>query len=384
MTTPTYQTIFERRSPTAIGVQQRLAATATGPTPQTVSGINPSKPSAYAYSQEADPGATWDKITANKAAEVKMPKQASRAVNKPKPQATVPAASAPSSMAASSAAAPSAAAPVKVTFKKEYPLDLPVDESSSYYLQIMLGPYDVNTAIAGKGVQHDTSIAFPVPSNLLTATALDYTNINLGAFGGEFLQSAVRLGDAANNGDFFGQLRNEVNVGVRALFGDNGNVRQLIARRIVSGLSPTLGSAIDLASGSTPNPHVAVTFNNVKLRSFTYTWKFSPNSKDESARLQEIIQKLHQRILPRKSGSMLLQYPNQCQLRLFPAQLNELFKFKPCVIDSMNVNYAPSGTPSFFAETKLPTEIELSMTFHEIQLRTAEDYMTQQGTGATE
>lgn len=375
-------TIFERQSPLAIGVQQRLAATSTGQTTKTLSGINPEKPSAYSYTQEANPSATWDKITSQRAQEVKQPKAApKKAVDKQASQAPK---KEPSSSLAALAPLPTVQAAREVTFKKEYPLDLPMNDQHSYYLQIMLGPYDVNTAIAGKGVQHDTSIAFPVPSNLLTATALDYTNINLGAFGGEFLQSAMRLGDAAQNGDFFSQLRNEVNVGVRAVFGDNSNVRQLIARRIVSGISPTLGSAVDLASGSTPNPHVAVTFNNVKLRSFTYTWKFSPNSKDESARLQEIIQKLHQRILPRKNGSMLLQYPNQCQLRLFPTQLNELFKFKPCVIDSMNVNYAPNGTPSFFAESKLPTEIELSMTFHEIQLRTAEDYMKQQGTGAIE
>lgn len=325
--------------------------------------------------------ATWDQITAKKAAEQREPGTKSntpsqpisdierlRAQNLAKPLSPLQQGTLPDRTVTNVVVGR------EVSFQKNYPLDLPMGENS-YYLQIMLGPYDVNTALQGHGVQHDVSIALPVPANLLTATALDYTNINLGAFGGEFLKSALRLGEAAENGDFFAQLRSEVNTGVRAVFDRNdGSVRQLIARRLVSGLSPALGSAVDLASGSTPNPHVAVTFNNVKLRSFTYTWRFSPNKKEESAVLQEIIQKLHQRILPKRKGNLLLEYPNQCQLQLLPQQLNELFKFKPCVIDAMNVNYAPSGTPSFFADTKLPTEIELSLTFHEIQLRTAEDY----------
>lgn len=373
-------TIFERQSSLAQGVQQRLAATATGPQSTTLSGINPNAPStALTYQGQykefaasntqfgafGEPPKNAPKATSKAASEVKKARSQSRSVAAP----------AANSAPAAAPAAASPASPASDVPLIEYPLDLPVNDGS-YYIQIMLGPYDVNTAIANKGVKHDYSIAFPVPSNLLTATALDYTNINLGAFGGEFLQSAIRLGGAAQNGDFFAALRQEVNSGVRAVF-ENGNVRQLIARRVVSGLSPTLGSAVDLAAGNTPNPHVAVTFNNVKLRSFTYTWKFSPNSKKESERLQEIIQKLHERILPKKNGSLLLQYPNQCQLKLHPTPLNDLFKFKPCVIDNMNVNYAPSGTPSFFADSKLPTEIELSMTFHEIQLRTSEDYASQ-------
>lgn len=373
-------TIFERQSPLAQGVQQRLAATATGPQSTTLRGINPNAPStALTYQgQYKEFAASNTQFGAFGEPPKNPPKAKSKAASKAKEEAKAKSRSIvaePTANSATAAAAPAAPAAAPTVVKTEYPLDLPMN-GGSYYLQIMLGPYDVNTAIAGKGVQHDFSIAFPVPSNLLTATALDYTNINLGAFGGEFFKSAIKLGNAAQNGDFFAALRQEVNSGVRAVF-ENGNVRQLIARRVVSGLSPTLGSAVDLAAGNTPNPHVAVTFNNVKLRSFTYTWKFSPNSKPESERLQEIIQKLHERVLPKKSGSLLLNYPNQCQLQLYPTQLNELFKFKPCVIDNMSVNYAPSGTPSFFAESKLPTEIELSMTFHEIQLRTSEDYASQ-------
>jgi hypothetical protein len=345
--------------------------------------------SIFRNQEKAENSATWDTITQNKANEtLKQPSTAktTKTSTSSKPQDKTIAQQRAENLAKPLSplqqgtlhdwgpVASVVAGSQQPTYKKEYPEDLPMGENS-YYLQIMMGPYNVNAAVGGQGVQHDMSIAFPLPANLLTSTSLDYTNINLGAFGGEFFKSALRLGDAANRGDFFAQLRSEVNSGVQQVFDRNdGSVRQLIARRLVSGLSPALGSAIDIASGTTPNPHVAVTFNNVKLRSFTYTWKFSPNRKEESARLQEIIQKLHQRVLPKKQGNLLLEYPNQCQLQFFPNQLNDLFQFKPCVVDSINVNYAPSGTPSFFADSKLPTEIELSMTFHEIQIRTAEDY----------
>lgn len=356
-------TLFDGgRSSYAQGVQQRLGVTSTGYTKKTLDGINPNPP----------PVDTWNNITENKAREVlAADKNKTKQTQDKKQNSEIPF---DYRKPAGPASAPAVAKKQREVYQRNYPSDLPMGEGS-YYLQIMLGPYDENVALNSGSVQHDMSIALPIPSNLLSSTSLDYSNINLGAFGGEFLKSALRLGNAVDNGNLIGQLRYEVNTGIRAVLDRNdSSVRQLIARRALSSLSPTLGSAIDLASGTTPNPHVAVTFNNVKLRSFTYTWRFSPNSAAESAALREIIKKLHNRVLPEKSGNLLLRYPNQCMLRMFPTPLNELFQFKPCVVDSMNVNYAPNGVPSFFASTQLPTEIELSMTFHEIQLRTAEDY----------
>jgi len=276
------------------------------------------------------------------------------------------------SSVAASTPMPSQPAAGDAVWQRHYPLDLPRG-NDGYFFHLLLGEYNEQVALNDRlYMMCDVSIALPIPSNLLTATALDYSNVGLGALGGELLKSVLNI---KNSGDALQQLRTETNTVMRELFksGDS-DLRSTIFRRIVSQASPTLGSAIDIASGSTPNPHIAVTFNNVKFRTFSYTWRFSPNSAAESAALDEIIRKLNERILPKKSGRLLLKYPNQAGLALFPQQLNSLFQFKPCVVESMNVNYAPSGTPSFFADTKLPTEVELTLNFQEITIRTSEEY----------
>jgi hypothetical protein len=253
----------------------------------------------------------------------------------------------------------------------KYPLDLP----KNYHFNMMFGEYDRDVALSIEPVvANDLMISLPLPANLIDATSLDYSNVELGALGGEMLQSFLRVANAYENGDVFQQLKQETNGLVQNLVGKNGDLRQVLARRLVSSVSPTLGSAFDITTGATLNPHMAVAFNNVKLRTFTYAWKMSPNSPDESAELQNIIAQIQARSLPKKQGKLLLRYPNQCLLEIVPDGVSKLFAFKPCVVTGVNVNYAPQGTPSFFKGTQLPVEIDLAISFQEIQIRTAEDY----------
>lgn len=252
--------------------------------------------------------------------------------------------------------------------KMRYPSDLP----DNFQMIFHFGPYTNEVALRNWYVNHDLSIALPLPANLVDSTSLGYSTPNMGAIGGEFLGLLTKV---AGSADWLQTLRSEVNQAMRNPGKLASDVGRVIARRAIAGVSPTLGSALDLATGSTPNPHVAVSFTHVNLRTFTYTWKMSPNSADESAALEEIIRTINARILPAKDGSnFLLNFPNHCQILIQPVAIEKLFSFKPCVVESLGVNYAPSGIPSVFAGTNLPTEIEMTMTFKEVQIRTAEDY----------
>lgn len=252
--------------------------------------------------------------------------------------------------------------------KMRYPSDLP----DNFQMIFHFGPYTNEVALRNWYVNHDLSVALPLPANLVDSTSLGYSTPNLGAIGGEFLGMLTKV---AGSSDWLQSLRSEVNQAVRNPGKLASDVGRVIARRAIAGVSPTLGSALDLATGSTPNPHVAVSFTHVNLRTFTYTWKMSPNSPDESATLEEIIRTINSRILPAKDGSnFLLSFPNHCQILMQPMAIEKLFSFKPCVVESLAVNYAPSGIPSVFAGTNLPTEIEMTMTLKEVQIRTSEDY----------
>ena len=67
-------------------------------------------------------------------------------------------------------------------------------------------------------------------------------------------------------------------------------------------------------------------------------------------------------------------YPNIVQITVNPENGNFPYKFKPAVIENLNVNYAGAGQPSFFGSTQAPTEVEISMDLLEILLWTNQDY----------
>lgn len=264
-------------------------------------------------------------------------------------------------------------------------LRYPSDLMQRVCMFLYLAEYNSQVGLgASDRIQHDTSIALPIPASLLDSLGLDYNTLNLGVLGGPVAQSIDRILSAGASGqgaagitaNMISQTRSEIS---RLYYNsDPANISKAIMMRSASTLSGTLGSAFGLSLGAVPNPHVAVNFNNVKLRTFSFNWKFSPNSAEESAELVSIIQTLQRRSLPEKDG-VLLKYPSQCKIEFRPTPFNELFKFKPCVIDAININYAPTGIPSFFRGTQLPTEIDLGLSLQEIQIRTANDYKNSGG-----
>ena len=75
----------------------------------------------------------------------------------------------------------------------------------------------------------------------------------------------------------------------------------------------------------------------------------------------------------------VLGYPEMVQITLEPDMKEILYKFKPCMISSVNVNYAPNGIPSFFAGTKYPTAIEFQVSLQELEIFTSQDFGGQNG-----
>jgi hypothetical protein len=72
------------------------------------------------------------------------------------------------------------------------------------------------------------------------------------------------------------------------------------------------------------------------------------------------------------AGGTLLKYPNMAIISLSPNQ-DYLYKFKPCVIESMSVNYASAGMPSFFKRSDAPVDVTISLNLLEIEYWLKED-----------
>lgn len=145
-------------------------------------------------------------------------------------------------------------------------------------------------------------------------------------------------------------------------------------------MSGDFGEAIGQFAGAVPNPHVSAIFSGIGLRSHRFEWTFAPRNAEESRNLQELIFKLKANALPSYStnGTAALQYPQLVQIDLYPwageGEANKLIRFKPSLLKDVSVNYAPQGIPSFFAGTKQPTFIQLSLEFLETEIWTGNSY----------
>ena len=262
--------------------------------------------------------------------------------------------------------------------RQTYRLSFPDDLSNRYYIKFELSPYErLNKAQrTTQNAGAHTSIRLPIPANLVDSISLAYQDIGLGVFGGAAFENRMdRLNQPAQNGQ--GEIMRHATAaagGLADLIDDPGFM-QAVARRLASNIDPAVGAAFDLATGTAPNPHMAVSFQGVALKKYQFNWRLSPNNKRESDILHEVVRNLQASALPETRGKFMLTFPDVVEVTMVP---KNLFIFKPMMIDNISVNYAPSGSPSFFkGETssydRYPTEIELSISLREIDIHTASD-----------
>lgn len=132
-----------------------------------------------------------------------------------------------------------------------------------------------------------------------------------------------------------------------------------------------LGATVGKSAGTALNPFKEVVFESVDFRSFSFRYKFLPKSKQESEDIKRIVDRFKTHMHPQMSDSKLFFiYPSEFQITYyFKDKRNEYFhKFRPCALESMEVTYG-GDQYSTFADGN-PTEVNLSLTFRELEIIT--------------
>lgn len=219
-------------------------------------------------------------------------------------------------------------------------------------------------------VPYDT-FAFPIPRDLKESF-----DINVSEKSQEMVGGIADVGTAF----FRGQGVEDTKSQVRA-------IAYSAAVQAAEQLQGGLGDIIGQFAGAVPNPHIQAIFDGVGLRKHSFTWTFAPRNVRESIYLQQIVQKIKANSLPAYSnlGTAALQYPPMVDIELRPTEINQLIRFKSCLISNVSINYAPQGLPSFFEGTRQPTMIQLTLDMMETMIQTANDYgvITGQKSGNT-
>ena len=152
-----------------------------------------------------------------------------------------------------------------------------------------------------------------------------------------------------------------------------------------------LGKSINAATGQAVNPQSTLSFEGVNLRAFQMDWTLYPESEGEANDIKNIVRTIKREILPKTvsltgdisvdSGTTasaalsraFLEYPAVCFINLLGIDESSFLRFKPCMVDSISVDYGPSGA-IVIAQGGVPQGVKISMSFKELEIQTREDF----------
>lgn len=257
-------------------------------------------------------------------------------------------------------------------------LQYPLNQSSRFKFAISISKYIKPEPFSRPQKITDADIFLPIPANLAEKFAVDLGNVNLGALTNQAASGVSNLINSQNITDVKqkieaagrGAVSNAEDIGLDLLKNVGLQIAQAAGQ--AAGIDPA--AILSTATGLSINPGAAVMFKGVNIRpDHNFQWKLNPRNSAEAEAIKKIIGKLRKKMLPSFEGyGTVFNYPFIFNIAILPEDNPFFPKYKTCFLESMEVNYAPSG-PSFHVDN-VPTEIELKLTFQELVIFTANDF----------
>lgn len=223
-----------------------------------------------------------------------------------------------------------------------------------------------------------TVITLPLPADLATSYKSNYSTESLGAAGfaaaagGEKLLSELKGTDVKEVEAARQQQQNQKgNNPAEATAAGKG----LALSQFVQGTS-LFGGGVQgafAAGGIARNPHQAVLFDGVDLRSHSFSYKLVAKNQEESIALRDVIDQFKYYMSPsytQDTAGHFFNYPNVFNIEYSDGL--KLHNIGSSVLTSFDVNYHGEGTPLYFDDGS-PFSVNLTMAFQELQIVTRED-----------
>ena len=247
------------------------------------------------------------------------------------------------------------------------------------------------------------TIQLPMPSDIKDGNRVDWGGEKMGNFEGELSESIITgMGEGAfggagevKDGLGFGGTVSEITGSIQKSLKNTG-FRRKTQMDLVAAAGKTLGLNVDVDQalnrkfGVVKNPNLELLFTGPQLRDFTFMFRFSPRSSDESAKVRMIIRSLKQHMATKKNpkrgakgestGNWLLGTPDVFKLRYIKAKTQQdikgLNKFKTCALKGINVDYTGGlGRFAAYDEDSQPITTFVTLTFGELVPLYDQDYL---------
>ena len=240
------------------------------------------------------------------------------------------------------------------------------------------------------------TIYLPIPNVLQPSYAADYQETALGVFG---RAGASMVGGGSEETNMTGGALNLLAQGLDtgALGGgllgtqlgklgkSGGRLSSLLGK--VGGAAGAVGAegakGAQFGMGVARNPHMAQVFKNIRFRSHSFDYKFSPKNVKEQETLTKIIRLFKLAMHPKyMHGDHMFSYPAQFDIDIISGQSNKHFyNIGVSVLTDMSVNYLPNGPHMHEISggfenpesTKAPVAVNMSLKFTEIKIVTQKE-----------
>jgi hypothetical protein len=152
-----------------------------------------------------------------------------------------------------------------------------------------------------------------------------------------------------------------------------GNTQAALASQLGQAALTQAGKNALANLGIVKNPHTALLFNGVDLRTFTFSWRLSPRSQEQSKNLDRIINTIKRAMHPNLTlNGFALDYPNLFTVE-FENDKEGIVELGYSFCSDFRINPTPSG--QVFYKNGYPSIVEMSMTLKEFQIKTSENFV---------
>ena len=257
------------------------------------------------------------------------------------------------------------------------------------------GPNEVAGRLISKaGARRNSSesriktIILPIPSNISDTNAAKFGESELNTIGASLLggvKGIMESGQAFTGGFQSGldAVGNEIQQTIKGLSSSSGGfegISGFITRKAASSAVGILGVNVSpqqilaRTQGEILNPNLELLFGGPTLRSFRFSFKFTPRNQSEAQEVKEIIRCFKMNMAPKVKGAdvsiegTMMKTPNVFELRYKQGAKDHEFlnRFKQCFLETISVNYTADGTYATY-ENGEPVSMIMDLSFKEIE-----------------
>jgi len=253
-----------------------------------------------------------------------------------------------------------------------FPADL-IQNNRSFYMSFAFQKYEKRSINNSPFLRSEGTVRLPIPNNLKDNMNVSYGTPSLGSAVGAALETVVAAGQNQAFESVSGALGAAVGTGLAALGGAAGAA--------IANTGP--GQAAQAYFGLAVNPFQTVLFEKPDFKKHSFSWRLIPKNEQESSLITNIVRTFQYHMSPGVGGEgatapgLFFSYPSRVVVSLFPSS-EFLYRFKPCVLQSVNVDYAPGSSPSFYKRSSgAPAAVNISISLLEIEYWTNKDFTSQ-------